>query len=112
MKLKKDIKNFTTEVLNSEQPVVLFFTITDNAAVDIINKRIYKVLQNYWNVVKSIQLDYEKYFLISKNLRVKDIPLVLLFSKGQVVESLSVMIDEIELDQAITKLVNHNYNKI
>ena len=77
-KLDNKLEDFNREILDSEIPVVLYFTNSGNAIFEIINRRIINISKKYKGEIKFIQFDVTLYPDQWQSLGIKELPAVLI----------------------------------
>ena len=99
-------QNFKYEVLDSNKLVVVEFLLSMSLVYKLVSKRILKVLNNYNDQVKFIQVDYYSNEKLKNMYRISEIPTFLFFLKGKLIDSLAGFVSENEMEDKIENLLN------
>jgi len=100
--------NFSKNVLRHKGLVVVEFSSKSSGACHMVAPIMKKTSEKYYNDVKFCKVDYDTYMELSEKYRVNELPSVVVFNNGRVVDMIKGIFSDKLIDNKIKILKRNN----
>ena len=99
--------NFKHEIINSDHPVLVDFWAAWCGPCRVMNPIIESIAENFEGRIKVTKADVEQNQEVATEYNIQAIPTILIFQQGEIVERLSGIVSQTELEKKLEYLTQN-----